>query len=643
MDSKPKESRIITFLLKNVNKICVASYIIGILAFLALPYRDLSEYHYHSENALLTGLQESHFGAGETRDALKYNKIISALVKNGDSSVLHDKLIEIMQQFGINSYKQKFSIKSPLPQTVNGELVQQIRNGTNVYGFIRAGRASSTESIVLNIPISKGKYNHAIGFALSFGSNIRSQPYWAKDIVLLFTETGYLGAQAWLQTYYDTKNSDFINSEPLEERAGSILAALVLDLPESTSYINAEVVGNNGQLPNLDLFNVLTKLSNKHRVPVSVGGVLTTNRYHPLSMKGYLQSLKTTVKMMSKQAKGFSSINHAMFLQHNIQSLSVQGVYSSRYGDIDLGSIGRVTEGIFRSLNNLLEKLHHSYFFYLISATDRFISIVLYMPPFGLILLAPTLKALCLWLEMRKQDEKEEEEKGVKDNDDEQIESIEEIIKSRKLPATVDIDNKDSDWMELFYILAVCHLVGVVLYFSPKFSSAWSEMFHIPVDESLVLIFLSTFLASLALPFTSIFRFSPDSKALHLLRVVALVLYAVTLGCVAVMNFSLAMVTAVISVPFVTSISPNSRRLKPLYAAMAILASPVVVALTSAALNQYFFNIKIDFWASASYILKGPYEQYLLGNSWNYQFACLLLYPNWMLFWFLSLSITRES
>lgn len=52
----------------------------------------------------------------------------------------------------------------------------------------------------------------------------------------------------------------------------------------------------------------------------------------------------------------------------------------------------RVVEGTLRSLNNLLEKLHHSYFFYLICATDRFISIVLYMPPLGLILLAPALK-----------------------------------------------------------------------------------------------------------------------------------------------------------------------------------------------------------------------------------------------------------
>lgn len=38
-------------------------------------------------------------------------------------------------------------------------------------------------------------------------------------------------------------------------------------------------------------------------------------------------------------------------------------------------TIGRILEGIFRSLNNLLERFHQSYFFYLLPASNRFISI----------------------------------------------------------------------------------------------------------------------------------------------------------------------------------------------------------------------------------------------------------------------------
>ena len=50
----------------------------------------------------------------------------------------------------------------------------------------------------------------------------------------------------------------------------------------------------------------------------------------------------------------------------------------------------RALEGSFRSLNNLLERLHHSEFFYYAPSRGRFISIGLFMPPLGL-LLAPLM------------------------------------------------------------------------------------------------------------------------------------------------------------------------------------------------------------------------------------------------------------
>ena len=50
----------------------------------------------------------------------------------------------------------------------------------------------------------------------------------------------------------------------------------------------------------------------------------------------------------------------------------------------------RALEGVFRSVNNLLERLHHSEFFYYTASQMHFISIGLYMPPFGL-LLAPVI------------------------------------------------------------------------------------------------------------------------------------------------------------------------------------------------------------------------------------------------------------
>lgn len=40
---------------------------------------------------------------------------------------------------------------------------------------------------------------------------------------------------------------------------------------------------------------------------------------------------------------------------------------------------------MYRKLNNLLERLHQSYFFYLMPSLSHFVSIGYYMPAFGLL------------------------------------------------------------------------------------------------------------------------------------------------------------------------------------------------------------------------------------------------------------------
>lgn len=50
---------------------------------------------------------------------------------------------------------------------------------------------------------------------------------------------------------------------------------------------------------------------------------------------------------------------------------------------------------MFRKLNNLLERLHQSYFFYLLPSLSRFVSIGLYMPAFGFLILVLVLKISC--------------------------------------------------------------------------------------------------------------------------------------------------------------------------------------------------------------------------------------------------------
>eukprot|EP00850_Spirogloea_muscicola_P000440 SM000002S05520 [mRNA] locus=s2:325302:327065:- [translate_table: standard] len=66
-------------------------------------------------------------------------------------------------------------------------------------------------------------------------------------------------------------------------------------------------------------------------------------------------------------------------------------------GDRDLlrsvQKLGRVLEASLRCYNNLLERLHHSHFFYVLAGDDKFLPITTYLVPLALALAALALKA----------------------------------------------------------------------------------------------------------------------------------------------------------------------------------------------------------------------------------------------------------
>ena len=75
------------------------------------------------------------------------------------------------------------------------------------------------------------------------------------------------------------------------------------------------------------------------------------------------------------------------------------GILSVVYSNISFCFPCRTVEGIFRSFNNLQEHFHQSFFMYLLPASERYISIALYMPVLGGILIGPLLHAVSLWMQ----------------------------------------------------------------------------------------------------------------------------------------------------------------------------------------------------------------------------------------------------
>ena len=67
--------------------------------------------------------------------------------------------------------------------------------------------------------------------------------------------------------------------------------------------------------------------------------------------------------------------------RYRIDAVTMKGEKGTTYR---LSEVGDILEGVYRSVNNLLEKFHQSFFFYILPCTYRYVSIGVYMPPIAL-------------------------------------------------------------------------------------------------------------------------------------------------------------------------------------------------------------------------------------------------------------------
>lgn len=85
-------------------------------------------------------------------------------------------------------------------------------------------------------------------------------------------------------------------------RAGNIIAAINFEVQDfDIEYINLKLEGLNGQLPNLDLHNLVIKLSHKQNIPT--GYKMTSNDRRGRSVKDNLINI---LSMMCTQSSGVS-------------------------------------------------------------------------------------------------------------------------------------------------------------------------------------------------------------------------------------------------------------------------------------------------------------------------------------------------
>lgn len=211
---------------------------------------------------------------------------------------------------------------------------------------------------------------------------------WSKDIIFLITPDSKTGTQAWIDAYHDMHPASV---QPLPLKSGALQGALVIEYPLEHRFRSLHIVydGVNGQLPNLDLFNTAVSIAGGQ---MGIGANLQEMWSHDDS---YQHRLQTMFRGMTKQGLGYATGAHSSFMAYHVDAITLQ---TKGEGWEDEMALGRTIESLCRSLNNLLEHLHQSFFFYLLMQSNRFVSIGTYLPSAMLLAGNFTIMAIALWM-----------------------------------------------------------------------------------------------------------------------------------------------------------------------------------------------------------------------------------------------------
>lgn len=162
----------------------------------------------------------------------------------------------------------------------------------------------------------------------------------------------------------------------------------------------------------------------------------------------YIRASRTMLKQLSYGLLGTPSGPEGVFTPYRIDAISLFAVPSS--GPHGFHTLGKIVESTVRSLNNLLERFHQSFFLYLIQNEKRFISVANYLFVPLLVGIGLTVLGLSLWnaLDCEAQALKQEGEKA-----DCVLESGEDGLRGLGIV-----------WA--FKVIGFCHLVGGVCFWT---------------------------------------------------------------------------------------------------------------------------------------------------------------------------------
>jgi glycosylphosphatidylinositol transamidase len=492
------------------------------------------------------------------------------------SSERTSRIKDIFSTHGLKTATQSYNYTSP-----SGEV---LKAGENVYAILQGPRADATEAMVLI-----GAWRNAdnvinysgVALVLTLARYFSRWSLWSKDIIFLIPEDSTAGPQAWVDAYHEAHNPEF--ASPLPLKSGALQGAIALDYPAGPwghRFDKLHIVydGINGALPNLDLFNTAVSIASGQM------GISCTLQRMWKHDDRYTSRLSAMLRGMLNQGLGHATGPHSPFIPYHVDAITLQTVGDGWHDEM---SLGRTVEGLFRSLNNLLEHLHQSFFFYLLMHSNRFVSIGTYLPSAMLVAGSFTIMCIALWVQSGRSDSSPVNPASTTPSSSRSGTAKEKpgmtILKSGDAVAVIPTAQVETKERLLFLPLTLL----TALHFA---SLLPLKALH-TLPTSLLAPFLLTFTAlTLPAPYLAAFALP---KALgrgltrqekELTQCFSLMALGLFLSALATLNFSLALIVGVLAFPY-SFIRPlaaptlTSRLLNALQVlTLTALAPPVVIA-----------------------------------------------------------------
>ena len=578
----------------------------GTVWLLLLSLQQYSRQTYISENALLPGQVHTYFTGSEQHIFRAYKHEVARMIvqpwtilENG-TQISHPltatdddrraKFQELFRNTGMKTATQKFQYKSS----------GQVHQGENYYGVLHAPRGDGTEAIVLMAPIRNinNELNlQGVTLLLSLAKYFKKWSLWSKDIIFLIPPDSKAGPQAWIDAYFSQHDPEQVAD--LSLKSGALQGAVGIDFPFEHRFEGFSVAydGINGQLPNLDLFNTAISIaSGQMGIPAHIQGQEKWDRKE--AYNDWKHRVQVLGKGMVTQALGQSTGPHSVFMPYHIDAITLTAVGD---GWQDEMAFGRTIESVVRSLNNLLEKLHQSFFFYLLMQSNRFVSIGTYLPSAMAVAAAYTVMAIYLWVlsgykivDGPKDSANGNAVKGVDLKEAAKDTTTADQQASQSRSANREFIPIERSLTLPITIITAAHLSSFIPLFILSHASVDTITPFLALIGFTSLLFpaaLAGVLKDLPLHNTTLPAFSAPSHQQYVaLKSLSLLILGLFLTVLATLNFSLSMFLGLLCAPiaFVDRV-PGKAGLAALQYMILLLTSPVTVVGGLAAYAQTYF------------------------------------------------------